>query len=147
MKVDEIRQIGQEILNEPREFNMSAWVLIMKTRLNAYMYNHSVEHLPPCGTAMCFAGEWAKKYLANGDPETLLRKYCESDYLGVEEKCREALSLPNSRLFYESQWPLEFKFKIIDNLKYGTREYAEFFVKTVLEDYINTNGWQFMNEV
>lgn len=139
MNVRKMRQIGKDILAEPRRFNMTRWASRILDEQDAKIHDHSLTNLPPCGTVCCFAGSWALRY-AKVSPEELRRNPYECvDGKGVDVLAELDLDLPNDTLFFADRWPLEVQ---NHRLKAGTRKYAEHFVNVVLESYIRTNGWE-----
>lgn len=134
MNVEKMRLIGQDILAEPRRFNMLEWLAKIVTPFDAMLKGHSIKNRPPCGTAVCYAGAWALRELGVDPGEASLEKW------GYEpaEACADDLDLPNQRLFFTQRWPRRLEFE--DNA--GTKAYAKYFVNVVLEDYIKTNGWE-----
>jgi hypothetical protein len=141
MNVRKMRQIGKDILAEPRRFNMRDWARKVRDRYALEDVGHATTAQPPCGTVMCFAGEWAIRYLKLSPSELVENKY-ERVFNGrpISDAARLDLGMPNERLFYESNWPTEVEFP--GKLKAGTKKYAEHFVNVVLESYIRTNGWE-----
>lgn len=139
MNARKMRQIGKDILKEPRRFNMSTWFERLTSKQEAVRANHATTQLPPCGTTCCFAGAWAIRYagIEPADPrESVLDK--QLGVVHVSDACRDDLKLPNLRLFYTHRWPT----RLQTILKAGTVRYAKHFVEKVLEDYIATNGWE-----
>lgn len=140
MNVRKIRQIGKDILKEPRCFNMAPFFAKIFSRRDAEQINHSPRAIPPCNTVCCFAGEWALRYAGASvgvpisDPPNL---YILGEY--ISDACERDLGLPNQRLFHAEDWPERLRF---GSFKAGTKRYAEHFVYKVLEDYIATNGWE-----
>jgi hypothetical protein len=137
MDEEKMRQIGQGILALPERFNMNRWFEKVRDESAAKEVGRDPECLPPCGTTCCFAGEWAVRFQQVDLAGDLSHTFPDDD-------CVAALGLPNYRLFYTSDWPERFRnAERLPNLPAlpGTPEYARFFVDTVLEDYIATNGW------
>lgn len=131
MNVEKIRQVGQAILKEPRRFNMSWWM--QPVNLSHDYFSH-----PPCGTTLCFAGQWAVRF--GGLPIRPREESYMPSGATIPDACQKDLQLPNDKLFYENSWPNRVRARHLHLA--GTREYAEHFVNVVLEDYIATNGWQ-----
>jgi hypothetical protein len=141
MNVRKMRQIGKDILAEPRRFNIRDWAQRVHDRGDLEDADHAVTALPPCGTVMCFAGEWAIRYLKMSPADLVVRKYDKAfNGLPLADAARLDLQMPNESLFFESRWPLEVEFS--SKMKAGTKNYAEHFVNVVLESYIRTNGWE-----
>lgn len=138
MNVRKMRQIGKDILSEPRRFNMDQWAANIRDRNDAEIINHSLLAIPPCGTALCFCGAWAVRY-GGFKPKRLV--YDSSDENGnpISYLAELDLDLPNHRLFFMDEWPEELQPN--SRMKPGTQKYAEYFVNKVLESYISTNGW------
>lgn len=142
LAVDKIRQIGQDILDEPRRFDMATW---FRKIITPGVHGRTARTMPPCGTTACFAGTWAIRYLgvdpSVGNIQADLRLRLGSAKLpSLADACEDALRLPDDRLFYEAEWPYLLHMGI-DRFNPGTKAYARYFVKVVLEDYIRTNGW------
>lgn len=148
MAVYKIRQIGRDILDEPRRFNMAMW--LRKLSLEDWRATgRTARTAPPCGTTACFAGEWAIRYLGV-DPgaSNPLDDAAEaaSEALGMDvdhsiaRACQSDLGLPDDHLFYEFSWP-DCLSEGLSRYNPGTKAYARYFVNVVLEDYIRTNGW------
>lgn len=138
MDVEKMRQIGQDILAIPARFNMNRWFEKIRNAQDAREVGHSEEWLPPCGTVCCFAGQWAVCFQQVDLLSNLSATFPDED-------CVAALRLPNYRLFYTSAWPERLRnTQALPNITAlpGTPEYAHYFVETVLEDYIATNGWE-----
>lgn len=140
MNVRKMRQIGKDILAEPKRFNIDTWGRSINTKAEADEFGHAKTAVPPCGTVCCFAGEWALRYL-KVSPEELTTDHLNPNHQGhVSGLCLKDLKLPNGNLFYSDYWPEEIR--IPKRIKPGTRKYAEHFVNVVLESYIRTNGWE-----
>lgn len=140
MNVRKMRQIGKDILAEPRRFNMSEWGRSIDGKWELRQIGHAVTAMPPCGTVCCFAGAWAIRYAKITPAELPDEIYTEGGKLadGLGWAASEDLNLPNDDLFYPFRWPA----KLQRNFKAGTQKYAEHFVNVVLESYIRTNGWE-----
>lgn len=136
MNVRKMRQIGKDILNEPRRFNMRDWFQTLERAVEQKIK-------PPCGCVACFAGHWGIRY-AGADIHIQANAGYGCGVLPqglIVDLCAHDLSLPNSDLFYIYDWPPKHRNKIA-NLKEGSKSYARYFVEVVLEDYIATNGWE-----
>lgn len=140
MNVRKMRQIGKDILAEPRRFNIDTWGLSIDTKAAAEEYGHAKTAVPPCGTVCCFAGEWALRYMKVSPKELTNNSYNLKNLGHVSYLCAEDLELPNQDLFYSDFWPE--KIRTPKGVKPGTKRYAEHFVNVVLESYIRTNGWE-----
>lgn len=140
MNAQKMRQIGKDILAEPRRFNIDTWGLPIDTKADAEEFGHAKTAVPPCGTICCFAGEWALRYLKVSPEEIAYSPWDLKDLGHVSSLCLEDLALPNDELFYADSWPDEVKMP--ERAKPGTKRYAEHFVNVVLESYIRTNGWE-----
>ena len=143
MNVRKMRRIGKDILAEPRRFNMIMWFAAVKSKEQARLRDHSTASLPPCGTTCCFAGEWAIRY-RQVDPMEIASDdhdgYTADGKCYIPSECMSDLGMPNSYLLFKSDWPDRLT-KKMGKFKAGTKAYANYFVKVVLEDYIKTNGW------
>ena len=137
MDVEKMRQIGQDILAIPQRFNMNQWYGRITESQHVFETGHDEDSRPPCGTVACFAGEWGLRFggVAIDRP---------SDYASggvhIDDACRSDLGLANDNLFYVGSWPRRLQEQL--RARPGTPEYARYFVETVLEDYIATNGWE-----
>lgn len=139
MNVRKMRQIGKDILAEPRRFNMTAWFGTVYSKGTASILDHSEKAIPPCGTVCCFAGEWAMRYAkAQFKYDGTYHDYSKDKDEYIENACVNHLDLPNRLLIHQTRWPGRLRTKH----KAGTKAYAKHFVNKVLEDYIATNGWQ-----
>lgn len=137
MNVRKMRQIGKDILAEPRRFNMTFW-MIDATALDKSQHARK----PPCGTVCCFAGEWGLRYgKIKPDKRQDFVQSGEFKNRHISSACQMDLDMPNQRLLRDTSWPSQLHTKH----KPGTVRYAKHFVNVVLENYIATNGWQ--NEV
>jgi len=134
MDIEKIRAVGQEILREPRRFNMGTW---------GDFYNASdlphVASPPPCGTICCFAGVWSIIFEEYTPREVAIGVNFLLDN-PVEFRCLKGLNLPNVDLLHSIAWPITLQEGIVA-LTPGSEEYASYFVNVVLEDYIATDGW------
>jgi len=136
MDIEKIRAVGQEILREPRRFNMETW----GSRFGEFDWLRHVKSGPPCGTICCFAGEWSM--LAEGfTPEQVADRDHLSLYRRLSVRCQEDLEMPNRWLLNTACWPPRL-LRGCSRLTPGSSKYAAYFVNVVLEDYIATDGWE-----
>lgn len=123
MNVKLLRKVQKFILEEPRRFNMSSWIVPLDDWL---------DDRPPCGTALCIAGA----VYAIGKNLRLNRTSVVGDL--VEAFASDHLDLnqeESRRLFFAGNWPLRFNRMYyygrtpLDRAKVGV-ERIDYFIKT-----------------
>lgn len=128
MNVELMREVGKSILREFQSFDMD------------YFYQVSSDTDRYCSTYCCFAGRYLLDHTDYYKDGNTYNPY-KDEKPGEAKAARLGLDMPNSRLFYCSQWPINLAEPHQKGLIAGSLEYAEYFVNVVLEDYIKTDGW------
>lgn len=107
MNKELLLKVKEQILKEPKQFNMDNWF----TRAPG---------VPNCGTACCIAG-WALTLNMAVSPN--VARLSTADLLSSEIECAAAELLDTSdahKLFYVCNWPLELRHRYISSWRYST---------------------------
>jgi hypothetical protein len=126
MNVEKLHQIKDSILQNPSQFDMGNW----------FGFSDSSS----CGTVACIAG-WAIHHYENKNGERTLAesgRFPLSKH--VDAVAQEILWLPNNRLFFVSKWPMPLQESFA--LAHGNRQRQAKVAAKVIDNYIETNGWE-----
>lgn len=142
-----LRKIQKQILKEPKQFDMTNWFTQTESKMRKSgdrFFTEISQHsrIPNCGTAACIAG-WAVAINNRLNPDQA-SAWASSEHkngLYFVGYAAELLGLDDDqgdRLFYEGNWPEEFKFEM--GKAYGKASKQAKVACARIDHFIKTNG-------
>lgn len=136
MRVDILERVKERIKQAPHHFYMHSWI-IQDAETEAMRSGY-------CGTAMCIGG-WGMLEMGMSEENLYRRTRNTSDPSEVIDAyaMSQALGLPNTKLFYVDEWPVDLNiaYENAENSNNPDLALLADIACQAIDSYIETNGW------